>query len=287
MKKVMITGADSYIGTALENWLINSGEEYQVDTVDVRENGWKEVTFSDVDTVFHVAAIVHQKEDELTKTLYLKVNRDLPIEIAKKAKADGVKQFIFLSSMSVYGDVSGEINELTELKPKSFYGVSKLQAEEQLLKMQNDTFKIVILRPPIVYGKGCKGNYPRLSGLARKTPIFPNVKNKRSMLFIEYLCEFVKLMIDNEEQGIFFPQNREYVNSSELVKKIAKTHGHHILVTTILSPAVWLGCHISGKIGVLFEKVFGDCYYALELSEYKYNYRLCDFDETIKKSECQ
>ena len=167
------------------------------------------------------------------KELYYKVNRDLAIEIAKKAKREGVKQFIFMSSIIVYGS-SGRIGERkiidkdTKPSPVDFYGDSKLQAEKGLRALESDIFKVVILRPPMIYGKGSKGNYPKLSKAARVLPIFPDIDNERSMLHIDNLCEFIKLMIDNEESGVFFPQNKEYVKTSEMVKLIADVQGRKV-----------------------------------------------------------
>src|SRR5699024_9295461 len=170
--------------------------------------------------------------------LYYRVNRDLTIELAEKAKKENVAQFIFLSSIIVYGeniDNDGVINKDTIPKPSNFYGNSKLQAEEGITPLQDDTFNVAIIRPPMIYGKGSKGNYPKLAKLARISPIFPNIENKRSMLHIDNLSEFLKLMIDNEESGLFFPQNKEYVQTSHLVKTIAEVYGKKIWLVKLFN----------------------------------------------------
>ena len=201
MKKILITGANSYIGTSLEKWLGRYPDKYSLDTVDMRDDSWKEKYFSEYDVVFHVAGIAHVSSDPKMEDLYYKVNRDLTIDVAKKAKNAGVKQFIFMSSIIVYGD-SSNINEKrvidknTILDPSNFYGDSKLQAEEGIKPLGSDDFKIVILRPPMIYGKDSKGNYPKLAKAAQKLPVFPNIDNQRSMLHIDNLCEFIKLMIE-------------------------------------------------------------------------------------------
>src|SRR5690606_7124221 len=118
--------------------------------------------------VIHVAGIAHVKETKENADLYYKVNRDLAFEVAKKAKNEGVKQFIFLSSMSVYGIETGIIKINTPTNPKTNYGRSKLEAEELISSIESDSFKVAILRPPMIYGKGCKGNYIRLANLAIK-----------------------------------------------------------------------------------------------------------------------
>src|SRR6056297_1309420 len=249
MKKILITGANSYIGTSVEKWLLREPGKYSIDTIDMKNENWKEKTFSDFDAVFHVAGIAHVSSDPKMEELYYKVNRDLAVEAAKKAKSNGVKQFIFMSSIIVYGNSyieNGVININTVPKPANFYGDSKFQAEIGMLPLADESFKVVILRPPMIYGKGSKGNYPRLSKAVQKLPIFPDYENKRSMLHIDNLCEFIKLMIDNEESGTFFPQNREYVKTSEMVRSIAEVHGRRLILTKLFNPLLKLLIH---KIG--------------------------------------
>lgn len=279
MKKILITGKNSYIGTSLENWLMSESDKYYIDTVSTRDDAWKKKNFSEFDVVFHVAGIAHIKETKENQELYYKVNRDLAFETAKKAKADGVKQFIFLSSMSVYGVENGVISENSHLNPKGNYGKSKLQAEELIKPLNDDSFKVAILRPPMIYGKGCKGNYPRLARLALRTPIFPNVDNKRSMLYIDNLCEFIRLLIDSGSSGLFLPQNSEYVNTSEMVKLIAEAHGKKIRMTKLFNPLLRLL-----KIGTV-NKVFGDLVYEKSVVEHESNYRVFDFNESIRVTE--
>lgn len=287
MKKILITGADSYIGTSVEKWLQNSQGEYQIDTVDMKGDGWKTRSFSGYDAVFHVAGIAHVSADLKMEALYFAVNRDLAIATAKKAREDGVKQFIFMSSIIVYGNsakVGKEkwISEKTEAAPADFYGQSKLQAEQGLLPLESDDFKVAVIRPPMIYGKGSKGNYRRLSGLARKTPLFPNIKNHRSMLYIDNLCEFVRLLIEHEGSGIFYPQNREYVTTSEMVKTIALCHNKKLHLTKLFNPAIYVCSRFAGIVN----KVFGNMAYEKEMSEYwGYQYCVVDFEESIKRTE--
>ncbi|NMM65098.1 NAD-dependent epimerase/dehydratase family protein [Clostridium sp. P21] len=255
MKKILITGANSYIGTSFENYVKQWSDEYTVDTVDMIDGTWKTKDFSRFDVVFHVAGIAHIKETKENAELYYKVNRDLVYEVTKKAKSEGVKQFIFLSSMSVYGMETGVISKNTVPAPKSNYGKSKLQAEELITPLQDSTFNIAVLRPPMIYGKGCKGNYVRLEKFALKSPIFPDIKNKRSMIYIDNLCEFVKQIIDDESNGLFLPQNEEYVCTSDMVKEIAEAHGKKIYMTKLFNPLLRVL-----KVSTV-NKVFGDLMY--------------------------
>ena len=288
MKKILITGADSYVGTSFENY-IKQFDLYQVDTIDMRTPQWKEKSFSDYDVVFHVAGIAHSDMGKISderKKLYYDVNTKLAIDTANKAKLDGVKQFIFMSSASVYGESApiGKkkvITKDTPFNPSNAYGESKVLAEKAIEEIQDDSFKVVVLRPPMIYGKNCKGNYPTLSKLALKLPFFPAVENERSMLYIGNLTEFVRLMIDNDEQGVFFPQNREYTNTSEIVKIIRGVNGKKMRLVRGFSWAL----KILGKFTGMVNKAFGNLSYDMKLSEYKDDYRKYSLEESIKLTE--
>ncbi len=290
MKKILITGANSYIGISFERYIKeNFPNDYMVDTMDMIDGSWREKDFSGYDSIFHVAGIAHSDNgkinDEKAK-LYYAVNTDLTIETAKKAKAEGVKQFIFMSSAIVYGNSApiGKtkiITKDTPVSPANCYGDSKVQAENGIIPLNDDDFKVVVLRPPMIYGKGSKGNYPVLSKFAQKLPVFPYVKNERSMLYVENLCEFVRLMIRNEEHGIFHPQNAEYSNTSELVKMIADVHGKKVYLIKGFGWLLKMMSHVSG----LVNKAFGSLCYDMRLSEYICDYRICNLGESIQRTE--
>lgn len=275
MKRILIMGENSYVGTSFQKYLLKFENNYLVESISVRNEEWKEKDFSKYDVVLHVAGIAHIKETKENANLYYKVNRDLAYEVAKKAKEDGIKQFIFLSSMSVYGIEIGVIKRDTIPSPKSNYGKSKLQAEEVIGKLEDESFKIVVLRPPMIYGKGCKGNYVRLQKFALKSPVFPDIKNKRSMLYIDNLCEFIKLLIDGCSSGLFFPQNNHYMNTSEMVRLISEIHGKKIRLTKLFNPLLKL-FNIS-----TVNKVFGDLVYEIE----KDIFVTIGFEDTIRLTE--
>ena len=284
MKRILITGSGSFIGISLERYLKDF--PYCVDTLDMRGDDWRSAQFSGYDAVFHVASIVHLKEKSDMKELYYRVNTDLAIQAAQKARKAGVGQFIFMSSASVYGDgapigKSRRITKKTEPVPNSFYGDSKLQAEQGLLTLQDEHFRVVILRPPMVYGPGCKGNYPTLAKMARKLPLFPAVSNQRSMLYIDHLCEFVRLMIENQEQGIFHPQNSTYSNTAQLVEQIAAANGKKIRLIKGLTGLLKLLSHLTPMVN----KAFGSLTYDMELSDYPRNYCRYSQEETVFLTE--
>ncbi len=279
MKKVLITGANSYIGTHIEQWLKQWPEQYSVDTIDVTDNIWREKNFTEYDMICHVAGIAHRKETKENAQLYYEVNEKLAVDIARKAKAEGVKQFLILSSMSVYGMTTGHITKQTKPSPNTHYGISKNNADIQLVEMEDDNFKVAILRPPMVYGRNCKGNYQTLRKFALKIPFFPEVKNNRSMIYVEHLAEFVQKRIDKEDGGIFFPQDAEYVNTSVMVREIAKHHGKKLHLTKLCNPAIVLG----EKLGAgILKKVFGSLTYEkCDLVS------TCSFEEIMKQIEAE
>ena len=282
MKNILITGANSYIGASFEKLCSQWPDEYSVDTMDMIDGSWKQKSFAIYDVIFHVAGIAHVSSDPKIEALYYKVNRDLTIETAQKAKSEGVKQFIFMSSIIVYGDSSSInrkriIDRNTVPQPANFYGDSKLQAEAGILVLQDDAFNVVVLRPPMIYGKGSKGNYPKMAKMARKLPVFPDLDNQRSMLHIDNLCEFIRLMVANDEHGVFYPQNTEYVRTSEMVKLIAAAHGKNIHLVRIFNPALKL---LGRKVNFV-NKAFGNFVYEKSMSAYHDNYIVRNLPESI------
>lgn len=242
-KRILITGANSYIGDSVNEYLerCNDALGEQFYTVDVKDTlGWnpQPEDMEGYDVVFNVAGIAHRKETDENRHLYYEVNRDLVVKIAKNAKKAGVKQFVLLSSMSVYGKTTGHITKATEPAPTTAYGMSKLEADEEIHMLEDETFKVAYLRPPMVYGKDCKGNYQTLRKFALKSPIFPNYKNSRSMIYIGNLCEFVKRIIDSDASGLFFPQNSSYVNTAEMVREVAAQHNKRMSLTSVFNPAI-------------------------------------------------
>lgn len=274
MKKVLITGAGSYIGEKVKEYLMDHPDDYTVDMKDTL--GWtpQMSDFIEYDIVFNVVGIAHIKETNENRHLYYDVNRDLVVKIASSAKEAGVKQFILLSSMSVYGLSVGSISKESKVNPVNAYGRSKVEADEAIAQLADEGFKFACLRPPMVYGKGCKGNYQSLRKLAMKSPIFPQYNNERSMIYIGNLCEFVKQCIDEEKSGLFFPQNAQYIKTSEMVKLIAKCHDKKIIMVKAFNWAI----KICG-IGVV-KKVFGSLIYESVDTVGKFG-----FEESIKLTE--
>ena len=286
MKKVLITGAGSYIGTKVQHWLEASFDAteklFQVDAIDTIDNRWKQADFSKYDVVYNVAGIAHVKAAKGEGPLYYAINKDMVIEIAKTAKAAGVKHFIHMSSMIVYKEVKTlegkQIHKDTQPSPNGFYGDSKLQGELGIQALADKDFKVCIIRPPMIYGPGCRGNFPRLVWLAQKTPIFPAWHNKRSMLYIDNLCEFVKQLILHEMEGVMYPQNAEYADTVEIIRYYAKSSGKKIWITKLFNPLIWLlGDHVRA-----LGKMFSNSTYDMEMSQYPFDYNVVNLQDSFK-----
>lgn len=298
IKKVLITGAGSYIGEYFKEYAKEKYPALEISTLDMLDPDWRECDFSEYDIVYHVAGIAHAdvgNVDDKTKEKYYSVNTDLAVEVCAKAKSEGVKEFVFMSSMIVYGDSapygkSKIVDEFTVPSPANFYGDSKLQADVAVRDFADDSYKVLVIRPPMIYGKGSKGNYPTLAKLAKKLPVFPDVDNERSMLHIDNLCEFLcQIMLIKKIKRnavVLVPQNYEWTKTSEMVKEIAEVTGKSIKTLGVMKPAVAIGGKVPGKIGGLVNKAFGNSCYSRSMSVYPgINYQNTSLAESIQKTE--
>lgn len=298
-KKVLITGAGSYIGQSFIQYAKKYyPDNFEIEELDMTDAAWRDKDFSEYDVVYHVAGIAHAdvgKVSEEIKSKYYEVNTGLAVEAAEKAKREGVKTFIFMSSMIVYGDSApyGQrkvIDETTVPEPANFYGDSKLQADVAVRELADDTYKVIVLRPPMIYGKDSKGNYRTLAKLAKKLPIFPDADNERSMLYIENLCEFLcQVMLlkpYHRNSVVLLPQNGEWTKTSDMVKVIAQASGKKIVELKGFASAVWIGSKMPGKIGGLVNKAFGNNCYDKQISCYDgLKYQVASAKKSVVKTE--
>lgn len=294
-KHILITGANSYVGESFKTYAEKEySNNFSIDVADTTNENWRKTDFSLYDTVFHVAGIAHVDlniSDEKTKEKYYAVNTDLAIEIAQLAKNAGIKQFVFMSSVIIYGEAApfGKImliDEHTKPAPANFYGDSKWQADKGIRNLKNENFHVAVLRPPMIYGRGSKGNYQILAKIAKIFPFFPSIKNQRSMLFIDNLCEFLCLLILSGEGGIYFPQNKEYVNTAMLVKTINQVTGKFIYNSYFLNFPVMIASRIPGRVSALVNKAFGNSVIDKKMSIYDgLKYHVKTFKESIELTE--
>ncbi len=313
MKKVLVTGVNSYIGNAVSDYLAvwnkeqervqKRGQEtdheashepqlFQIDKISLRDGSWEKADLSGYDAILHVAGKAHADVGHVsreTKAEYYQVNTELTARLAGKAKQAGVGQFIYLSSIIVYGDSAGVgkdklITAQTVPRPANFYGDSKLQAEKKLENLADDSFRVAVLRPPMIYGRGSRGNFPMLEKIADRLPVFPDMKNSRSMLYVENLAELIRQLIEKGEGGLFFPQNGEYVSTAHMVQLIGRAKGKRLRLLSLFNPFVWLASKIPGKIGALCNKAFGSLTVDKELSAAcGYDYQKYSLEESIRR----
>ena len=284
MKRVLITGSGSYVGTHVMERLREEPDKFEVQELDVKGDDWKQFDFAGFDSVFHVAGIAHVSTDPSMESLYMQVNRDLAIDVAKHAKEAGVQQFIFMSSAIVYGDskpagTGKPITKMTKPNPANFYGRSKFEAEEGLNALNDKSFKVAIIRAPMIFGANTKGNFPKLVSMARKLPIFPDIRNRRSMLYVGNLAELIAQLVEKNCQGLFLPQEETSICTSDLVMSIAEISGKNIHLTKIFNPVL----NTVLKNNELVVKAFGDLFYDEEESVFIFNYRRYSIKEALKQ----
>lgn len=285
--KILVTGTSSYSGTKFKQFVFKNKKEWKIDFLSVRDNNWTQKDFSLYDAVYHVAGMVHVKENSVNKKIFYDVNRDLTLQLAVKAKKEGVKSFVFLSTVAVYGAI-GKIGEDTILSkktctiPSSAYGKSKLEAETLINALCDEHFKVSILRIPMIYGKDSPGNYKLLSDLARISPFFPNLQNKRSLIYIDNLSDVVCHIIEENLSGLYLICNPKDTNTSEMVKLIAENNDKNIILSSLLGKLIKL---IGNNFNVT-RKIFGNLTFDefdRGVKDFKFN--SMSFAETIRLSE--
>lgn len=286
--RVLITGQNGYVGKSIANWLKKNGfEDSEVSFLSLRGDKWKEESFYEIDSIIHCAALVHKNQNEHSLEEYRKINTILTAELAEKAKNEGVRQFVFMSTKGVYGmhkTCFDEVivNEDTPLKPYKKYGLSKREGEIRLLEMNDKTFHVAIIRSPLIYGKGCSGNYQQLRKMVLKFRVVPKMSSKISMIYIDNLCELIRQIVLQDRSGIYMPQNLPVHSSTEMSALIAKYNGKKILYTNLLNPIVKIASRFVPKIN----SAFGSSFYSEELSIIDgIDYQIVGFEKSIELTE--
>lgn len=273
-KTLMITGASGFIGS---NFIERYKDKYNIIPVDLLKIKPEEIDFRGVDTVLHLAALVHQMKGA-PREKYFEVNTELTRRVAEEAKKQGVRHFVFYSTVKVYG-YDGDLynhniilNEESECKPMNDpYGESKWEAEKILRRLEDDNFKIGIIRPPMVYGKGVKGNMESLIKLVKMLPILPfnYDKNRRSLVNIENLMYLTALVIDKEASGVFLPLDEKNISLKEIVEGIEKAYNLKRINIPMIQPVFWLLTKLKPNIMV---RLFGTLQFDNQLTKEKLGY---------------
>ena len=287
MKKVMLVGVGGYIGGKFTEYINKTYPDWQIDAVDSMNGIWKGADFHGFDAVYNVSGLAHANARQGSEEQYYAVNGQLPIDVAKKAKEEGVPLFVQMSSQIVYGDMSGLGEEkliTAETIPSepTIYGKSKMMAERGLQELVDDTFQVAIMRPPLIYSEFARDNFPRLVNFAKKMPIFPKLENKQSMVYVDNLCELIKLIIENNKGGIYYPQQECYIETSKMVADIAKAVGNKMWQTRIFNPALRLFSKFE-KFSFI-HKAFGSIAYDMSMSNhFDGKYRVVSYEESIQR----
>lgn len=279
MKKVMVIGAHSYIGKKFDEY-VKGDKRIEVSMVSASNGQWKEESFQWYSSVILLSGVVHQRETLHKKGLYDKVNYHMAVSIARKAKDSGVKHFVYMSTLAVFGNQIVEIGKETKPNPTSFYGISKYRAEKEILSMETKQFQVAILRPPMVYGKGCPGNYKKLVKVAKYLLFVPALENRRSMIYVDNLNECLKCLILTEGSGIYHPQDKNYVSTRQLILTIRQVYGKKAYDSLWLKHVILF---LKKRVGIL-NKIFGDLYYKKEDLQMGFSYQEVDFQESVRRS---
>ena len=232
LKNVLVTGSNGYLGSSFINQYKN---KYKFENFSLLTQKLEDINFDSVDIVLHCAALVHQKIEHSYEK-YHEINVEYPLKLAKLAKENGVKQFVFISTIAVYGEDEEKLDENTVCNPITPYGKSKLAAEKELLKLNDDNFVVSIIRPPMVYGKNAPGNIDSLIKLVKKLPIIPlgGIENKRSFISIQNLCHMIDEIITQQKSGIFLASDDESLSTTRLIELIAKNLDKKVYLVKIL-----------------------------------------------------
>lgn len=263
MQKLLITGSSGFIGT----YFINKyKEDYHINTFSFLNDDLKNLNLSCIDTVIHLSALVHQM-DGAHEDQYKRVNLTQTLELATKAKQNGVKHFIFMSTIAVYGEGLQKINISTDKKPVSLYGKSKLEAEIELMKLNDDNFMVSIIEPPMVYGENAPGNVDTLVKIIKKVSFLPlgAIENRRSFIYIGNICYVIDILVNKKVSGIFLVSDDESISTTRFIKLIAK--------------------ELSKKVYLVRVPLFPGLLKSIKPSFYKRLYRSLEVDNTQTKEK--
>jgi nucleoside-diphosphate-sugar epimerase len=271
--KVLITGTNSFVGTNFKMF----SKYRDCDEISLLDNMPDNIEFKKYDVVLHLAAIVHQSK-KIADEEYFKVNRDLSIKVAEHSKLSGVRQFIFMSTLKVFGDTQhGHCirDESSECFPTDAYGLSKLQAEKKLKELEDENFIVTMIRPALVYGKGVKANMLSLIKLVERCPFLPfgNIHNRRNFVYSENLIGYIDKAIELKSSGILIAIDPEPVSTTMLVNYIARALSKSVFLFSLPGIVVKIiKLFIPGTVSRLFESLEFDNSRTIMMLKFKIPY---------------
>lgn len=281
--RILVLGKNGYVSRCFQEYMKNFTDE--ITAISVRGDKWKEYSFVGYDAVFNTIGLAHNDARMGTEEEFIRLNVELPTELAKKAKTEGVPVFIHMSSMIVYGNSSAvdkfePITKDTIPVPDNIYGKSKLLGEESLKKLKDESFHVALIRSSRVYGEKDTDSIQMLTKFAKRMPVFPKIENCISMIYADNLCELVRLIAESKQDGIYWPQQECFICTSKMVKDIAMASRHKLYSIKIFNPILLT----VGKKFSIVNKVFGNEGYDLNLSNhFDGKYRVVSYEESISR----
>lgn len=251
MSSVLITGASGYLGSS---FIGEYGEQYGVERFSLRYQSLKNIDFQRFDRILHCAGIVHRGEN-VSADEYFRVNVAYPLELAKLSKANGVRHFLFISSVSVYGPIE-YIDDNSVCNPVTKYGKSKLEAEQRLLDLHDERFTVTVLRVPMIYGPLAPGNIQSIIKILKFSPLIPlgNISNRRSFISIRNLTYAMDRILKYPKGGVFLLADDMTISTSNLVSILIESANYKRFLLD--SNVVRLACKIIAP--AVYAKLWGN-----------------------------
>jgi len=251
MKHILVTGSNGYLGS---KFISANSSIYKFKTFSLLGQKLKNVEFDGIDTVLHCAALVHQTKD-IPVDSYRRVNTDYPTKLAAVAKGSGVKQFVFISSIAVHGENVDYVDENTICSPTTPYGKSKLEAENLLLAMSDDGFKVSVVRLPMIYGENAPGNIESILRLVKLLPLLPlgNINNNRTFISIQNTCHALSEVIEQRKEGVFLFADDDSISTSKLVGLLSENVGRRVY----LVESSFFNYMLKKFMPAIYRKLFG------------------------------
>ena len=282
--RILVIGKNGFISRCFQDYM-KRYPDIEVTAISARNEKWKYYNFHGYDAVYNTTGLAHDDARKGSREQFMELNAILPAGLAKKAKAEGVRTFINMSSLIIYSETSALgtekiITSSTIPIPDGIYGESKLAGEIALSKLNDKNFRVAIIRSPLVYNENATDNFLKLKEYALRCPLFPAINNSKSMVYSDNLCELVKLIAENGSGGYFYPQQEVHICTSKLVKDLATANRKKMILTRIFNPILYL---LSKKM-LLIRKVFGT--FAVDMNESNHfagKYRVVSYEESIKR----